>query len=450
MLQMGKLLDKLIKKKIYQKQYSAMKTKYSFFVLLAACSMAHGSLFAQDRVITKKGDVMEVYNVEVSDKYIFFNREKSAGSAFERLAKDSVLMIRRQDGSIVNLADADAETAVRGADVQTSAAEAPQPEAVILTPDMLDEHARQANAASIARMNAPVTFEPERPEDLEKKANCVWFRMGVKENSVLDDGMVSLEMVSGTFRALDYKGSTEFKTLIYEGVNPGVQVQVMNKSDRTVYIDLAKCFFVRMGQPQCYYVPSATSVTSTSGSGVGVNAGAVASALGVGGVVGTLASGVNVGGGVSKGTTTVTYAQRMLTVPPHTMVKLEPQYLLGKDNNPFVIPGLSYTGNKINRWPHFHFPKNAPEGPLLNGQHFTYETTTSLFIVSALVAYSFSEDGSASRTLSAHLYLKDLVGQLRKPSLMKIVGGQVKYTTEVLDFYGNIEDRKGVTSFPRK
>lgn len=436
--------------KVYVKRDQTMKTKYSFFMLLAACCMESGSMFAQDRVITKKGDVMEVYHVEVSDKYIFFNRDKSVDSAIERMAKDSVLMIRRQDGSVVNLNGADEGTASNGANVQTAAAEAPQPEMVILTPDMLDEHARQANAASISRMNAPVTFESKEPDDLKKKANCVWFRMGVKENSVLDDGVVSLEMVSGTFQVLDYKGSTEFKPLIYEGVNPGVQVKVVNKGDRTIYIDLAKCFFVRMGLPQCYYVPSATSVTSTSSSGVGVNLGALTGALGIGGVVGTLAGGVNVGGGGSKGSTTVTYAQRMLTVPPHTTVELEPQYLFGKDDNPIVVPGLSYSGKKLLKSPHFRFPKNAPEGPLLNGQHLTYETTASLFTVSALVAYSFSEDGSASRTLSAHFYLKDLVGQLRKPSLMKIVGGQVKCTSGVLDFYGDIEDRNGETGFPRK
>ena len=102
-----------------------MKAKYSFFVLLAACSMAHGSLLAQDRVITKKGDVMEVHNVEVSDKYIFFNRAKSSESPIERLSKDSVLMIRRQDGSIVNLAGTDAGTASGGADAQAAAAGGP-------------------------------------------------------------------------------------------------------------------------------------------------------------------------------------------------------------------------------------------------------------------------------------------------------------------------------------
>lgn len=425
-----------------------MKAKYSFFVLLAACSMAHGSLFAQDRVITKKGDVMEVYNVEVSDKYIFFNREKSADSAFERLVKDSVLMIRRQDGSIVNLAGTEEGTAAGSGDAQAAAAEAPQPEAVILTPDMLDGQARQANAASIARMNAPVTFEPKEPSDLKKKANCVWFRMGVRENSVLDDGTVSLEIKTGFYEKL--KSGLKFKedVELWLAPNPGIQVSVSNKSDRTIYIDLAKCFFTRMGQSQCYYVPSATSVTSTSGTGVGINAGAVASALGVGGVVGTLASGVNVGAGGSKGSTTVTYAQRMLTVPPHTAVKLDPQFLVGIEDCD-IMPGLYYKSFIDQRGTfNFNFPKDASEGPLMNGQHFSYDEARSIFPVSALVAYSFSEDCSSSRTLSAHLYLRDVVGL--NYNLKLVFRGQILREPGTLGFYGGLDNSKGATSFPRK
>lgn len=430
-----------------------MKTKCSFFVFLAACCMEGSSMFAQDRVITKKGDVMEVYHVEVSDKYIFFNREESADSPIERLAKDSVLMVRRQDGSIVNLSSANEETGVGGADAQAVAPEASQTEAVILTPDMLDESARRVNTASIARMNASVTFEPGEPSDLKKKANYVWFRMGVKENSVLDDGIVSLEMRGGKF----LKGSNGFvfaENIFSSYIYPALQVRILNKSDRTIYIDLAKCFFTRMGQSQCYYVPSATSVTSTSSSGVGVNMGAIAGALGVGGVVGTLANGVNVGGGSSKGSTTVTYAQRMLTVPPHATVNLDAQFLFGL-RDCIIAPGLHYTSvvevawKENDKFPCFFFPKDAPEGPLMNGQHFLYDEARSIFPVSALVAYSFSEDGNNSRTLSAHLYLRDVVG-LSLNHLKSVFRGRILVEPGTLGFYGELDDSKGEASFPRK
>ena len=53
--------------------------------------------------------------------------------------------------------------------------------------------------------------------------------------------------------------------------------------------------------------------------------GSVAGALGIGGVLGTLANGVNVGGASSTGTSTTTYSQRVISIPPMASVSLEPQ-----------------------------------------------------------------------------------------------------------------------------
>lgn len=427
-----------------------MKVKFFFLMFLLAVS-AGRHMFAQDRIITKDGETMEVYNVEISDKYIFYNKDKSKDSAFERMAKESVLMIKRQDGSIVNLYETAEGKAEDAPAEKPAAGDVPAQEAVILTPDLLDEAAREANAAAIEQLNKPVAFVADEADDLDKEANSVWCRMGVKGNSVLDDGMVSLSILSGGFEWQSYKGPAVFKEGINNGFNPGLQVAVTNKGTRTIYIDLGNSFFTRMGQPQCYYIPSATSVTSTTGTGASVNLGAVTGALGIGGIAGTLANGVNVGSGNSKGATTVTYTQRIITVPPHSTVKLEPQYLFGTENC-VVTPGLVYglfRGYKYLRTSRFSFPKDAPEGPLMNGQHFTYNEETSAVTVSALVAYSFSENGSASRTLSIHLYLKDLVGRNRN-KFSYSYRGQVSYDIGTIVFEGNVEDRKGGYSFPRQ
>lgn len=418
--------------------------KYFYLMFLAALS-AGSSAFAQDRVITKGGEVMEVYNVEISEKYIFYNKDKSKDSAFERMDKESVLMIKRQDGSTINLYEsAKAEEAPAA---KPAVQESPAQEAVMLTPDLLDEAAREANTVAISQVNQNVAFVPDEADDLDREANFIWYRMGMKENSVLDDGIVNLSIVSGNFtwEAGWGKRKLYFKEGFDYLMNPGIQVCVTNKSDRTVYIDLGNSFFSRMGQPQCYYVPSVTSVTSTAGSGASVNLGAVTGALGIGGVAGTLANGVNVGGGGSNGATTVTYAQRMVTVPPRSTVKLEAQYLWGTQDTE-VAPGLSY--NKY-RGSIFCFPKDALEGPLMTGQHFTYTEATSTVTASALVAYSFSEDGSALRTLSAHLYLKDLIGCNQNKFNMK-ERGRVSYEAGTIGFRAGIEDRKGGYSFPRQ
>lgn len=92
---------------------------------------------------------MEVYNVEISDKYIFYTKDKAEDAAIARMPKEAVLLIKRQDGSTVNLY----ETAVP---VQSTPAEAQAP--VILTPELLDEAARRTNADRIAQANLPVSF----------------------------------------------------------------------------------------------------------------------------------------------------------------------------------------------------------------------------------------------------------------------------------------------------
>lgn len=436
---------------LYINKIIFMDSKLFISIICIIIWSVGGTAVAQDRIITKEGETMDVYNVEISDKYIFYNKDKSKDSAFERMAKESVLMIKRQDGSTVNLYEtAKAEEAPAA---KPATEEVPAQEAVILTPELLDEVTREANAVSIAQANLAVAFVPDEADDLEKDANYIWYRMGMSENSVLDDGVVSLKVVSGYFgwESGWGKKTFSFKEGIDYLINPGMQVCVTNKSDRTIYIDLGNSFFTRMGQSQCYYVPSVTSMTSTTGSGASVNLGAVTSALGIGGVAGTLANGVNVGSGGSNGSTTVTYAQRIITVPPRSMVKLDAQFVFGTQEA-VIVPGLSYNlvpGYKDIYNPVFYFPKDAPEGPLMTGQHFTYSEETSTVTVSVLVAYSFSEDGSASRTLSAHLYLKDVIGCNRNKFNLKN-RGRIVYETGTIGFNANIKDRKGENSFPRQ
>lgn len=422
-------------------------TTFAFAIMLAG-----GTAFAQDRIITKEGETIEVYNVEISDRYIFYTKDKAEDAAIARMPKDAVLLIKRQDGSTVNLYETAA--VAQPTDAQSAAAQNQSP--MMLTPDQLDEAARRTNTDLIAQANQPVTFVPGEEKFLEKEANKVWFRMGIQEGSVLDDGTVSLELKPGYFgwannKWRDYtyafyaweKDSEAFDN------NPALQVTVTNRSNRTVYIELGNSFFIRMGQTQCYYVPSSTSVSSSTSSGTGLNVGAVTGALGIGGVVGTIANGVNVGSGGSNESTTVTYTQRIITIPPRSTVNLEAQWLFGPTEKE-VLPGLTYgkwRGLKGRYQGIFSFPKDAPEGPLMNGQHLAYSEASSPFRLSVLVAYSYSEDGNAPRTLSANLYLKDLIG--RNLNAYAKYRGNVQYEGTPVSFGGDLNDKKGAVGFPR-
>lgn len=79
--------------------------KKFLLLLLLAAPLA---TFAQDLIIPKQGNPITAYNIEVSDKYIFYTLEPSSEATISRIAKDSVLMVRRADGTALNISAANA------------------------------------------------------------------------------------------------------------------------------------------------------------------------------------------------------------------------------------------------------------------------------------------------------------------------------------------------------
>lgn len=305
-----------------------------------AAFMAFMPAVAQDKIITKDGDVLQGWNVEVSDKYVFYNTENKTDADIKRMEKDKVLMVKRQDGSTLNLYE-DAQPAEK----QAPAAAEPAGEGpVMVKAEDLDDAARKANEEALAQVNAEITYQPEEGKE-DKDAKWALLSWGVKDGSVLDDGNIRISFVRGVMYSVKNKPDG-FRVLhdyfVDKHNSPAIAVRVENKSDRTVYVDLGNSFFVRMGQSYCYYVPSSTTSSSSSSSGAGVNLGSVAGALNIGGVVGQLAGGVNVGGGNTNGGSTTTYAQRVISIPPKASYDLSAMPMFPRKNAFDIIPGLSF------------------------------------------------------------------------------------------------------------
>lgn len=107
--------------------------------------------------------------------------------------------------------------------------------------------------------------------------------------------------------------------------NGKMSVVVKNLTDEIMVIDRTKSFFVNSdGVSTVYYDPTVKTTSSTvlnSGTkGVGVNLGAVGSALGVSGALGTALNGINVGGSSTSGNsvtnTTYTIDQPSASLAP--------------------------------------------------------------------------------------------------------------------------------------
>lgn len=419
-------------------------------LIIFACSLMAGiSASAQDVLITKDGDVKNVYEVEVGTNAVFYKSKDNADAEILRINKADVFMIKRKDGTKYDL----------GNGVQPSSAtysSALQP--AVASQATVSLASQKRNEELISYSN---TYTPEYVGKKSGNAGLLYAIIAYGQDSQLvnDD----IEIITKTGR-LNYPDglNTKLDMLISQnGVNkltfsenlvnydkPAIQIQIKNKTNKTIYIDLGNSFFMRNGIAEAYYIPSSSSSSQTNGSGVGVNLGAVAGALGVGGAVGTLANGIGVGSSNSNTTVNTTYSQRVIAIPPMSIKSLDPRLLFKSQTcNGFCISYATY-----GQAPYFAFRSSA--GPKLqNGETLNYTKESSPFNWGCMVSYSFSEDCSTTSSISFNYYMRSIIGfpDNHRADDVKLVKHMPNYA-KAMGFMGSIWETmiKDKTSFPRK
>ncbi|MBQ8361988.1 MAG: hypothetical protein IJX44_08605 [Bacteroidaceae bacterium] len=375
-------------------------------VLGIAASLSLGfasSLLAQDVLITQEGDAYKVYEIEIGGSSIFYKLESTPEAAIQKIDKSQVLMIKYQDGRKVIMGEeTNRQAAANGQPSQGQSQKQP----MAFTPE---------EEAEIAALNAKLVEEynqqrVEYTKPKNKKASLLFCTFGLKKDTRLQDKNVKITFQAGTYYSNSKKDKPAFRQNC-DSWNPGIQVTVENISTKTVYLDLGNSFFIRNGEASPYYVPSATSTTSGSSGGASVNLGSVADALGVGGIVGTLAGGVNVGGGKSSSSSTVTYSQRVVSIPAKAKIQLDfQQYML---SNRTYWKVKTTEGNKNGE----NCISTAPERiEIKRGEVITYTEADETLSCGVRVAYSFDESCQQANTLYADMYLKEILGCKMNPS----------------------------------
>ena len=361
--------------------------------VFASCLFLLGAsaLNAQDVLITQDGGVQTVYGVEISESAIFYKAQDKADAPIQRMDKANVLMIKFKDGTR-KLFSADGQEASQG----DGAAQAP---------------ARQEAAAAAEDFSIPaeendklkrkywvdVSYKDEKEAKKgDKDAKAMYCQFDFCDAAVLADKNVELGL------EIEHVGSL---------VNPflcndqRLVVAVRNKTNRVIYIDLGNSFIIRGSESAPYYVPTSSSQTDGTEGGVGVNVGSLTGALGIGGVVGKIAQGVNVGGGSSSSSTTVTYSQRVVSVPPMSTKTLEGLQLF--------LPGLEKVyGNTVARIQENSFgisPYLKSIG-LKRGDVVEWTEADSPMKLSAFVSYSLDDTMERQYSLQASMYLRKAIG----------------------------------------
>ena len=231
------------------------------------------------------------------------------------------------------------------------------------------------------------------------------------EGSIMETPELKMDF---SIKNIDYNGKTGVTTY-----GSTLVVSLFNKTDKTIYIDLAKSFLIN-GDAYPYYIPTATTTGQGRTTGGNVNLGAVADAMGISGSAGKLASGINVGGSNTTITNTTVFSQRVVSIPPSASISLEPQYIYEfLRHETFSKVDIKILSNLVKCQATF-----LAQHEVLNdkGNYYTIRTPKMKIgevlnlpkpnteSMSVFITYSFEEDVMNTNTLKSGFYLSQLVG----------------------------------------
>lgn len=369
-------------------------------VLGLALSMS-SFCFAQDRVITKDGDVFDAYRIDIGSTFVYYTKEDKDNAALQKIAKADVLMIKKKDGTKIDVTEYVPQTSTSQR-VQVVPAEKIQGVSIFQRTTTEKQAIKDANTNMIKARNA-FNIEFDKSKANNKTANLCVLGYGLKEESVLHNGDLT---IFHTFPMYSYAGKGKMAP---PHVDLGMQLNIVNNTEKTVYIDLANSFIVRGLDSEAMYVPTATTNSRTSSNGVGVNLGAVTDALGVNGAVGTFAQGVNVGKGNSSTSTTTVYAQRIVAIPPKATKVLTVDRLGKQEHTPtnwFTAEKFTYSNQyKNTNLLHFKFERKFNYGEV-----YEFEENYPFLNFAVHIGYSLEESCEHLQSMKMLFYPKYIIG----------------------------------------
>lgn len=354
------------------------------FVFILVYVLTVVSVYSQDVIVKKSGEVLNVYNVEIAAKYIFYTTEQLTED-IKRILKEDVFSVKIGNGEMQMVAETVKEEPKNREFAENSAT---------TNEGLIERKVADNNAELIARYNKRHDgYIDKKPTN--KVAEDGYAIIGITKESVLSNEDIEVEL---RMRDIEYSYALWRKDFIR--LNKMYSVSIVNKTNKVVYVDLGNTFKIyNSGNAKVYYDGSQVSKNSGGGSGASLNLGAVTGALGIGGVVGTLAGGVNVGSGTQSSASKTYGSQRVLAVPPMGKVSLPPSY---------EISGKDVLEIYDNLW--FTYP--AKQKGIMKKYAVTDFTEEEAFWKNQfMITYSFDSTFKNYSTVKFGMYIKQLVGK---------------------------------------
>lgn len=199
--------------------------------------------------------------------------------------------------------------------------------------------------------------------------------------------------------------------------NPMVKVAIENISEDVLFIDLGSSFFSNNKKSLMFWDKSQKITTNSSNSNLGLNVGALTSALGIGGFIGNVASGINIGGGSGSSTSTIEQEERILRIPPLSEEVIYFPVFYPLDDRKLFGKTLSYGGNAL----------QVARLPIEIGEAYSYSIDDTPLLLSVFIKYSASEDFVCPLKANIKLWAYELLGTKENIS-------NKKSETEVMNF----------------
>ena len=363
-------------------------------LLIAAVIMPAYS-YAQDIIVMRDGSIVQSKVTEITSSEVKYKKYSNLDGPLYTIDKNTILAINYENGE---------KDTFEMTEQATTPIAAPE-----VMSNEVSEEAAEENRRRIEETNSVM---PEYINDKKKgDAERIFCAMGIGKESCLvnDEIEVSYVMSSIGIDGELWAGAT---------YNQALKLVLKNKLNKTIYVDLGNSFFRRGDKATPYFIPSSTSTATSSTTGGSVNAGAVAGALGIGGTVGKLAGGINVGGGTSSSSVSVTYAQRVVAIPPMSTINLEPQLLFDE----YGCDGMfRMKYDKKRQVLYFKFKKKGVEQYALGEAHDFSEQNSPLNF-SIYITYSLTEDCTYTKSISSSLYLRRIVGVRKMSGYPSVTG----------------------------
>ncbi len=341
--------------------------------LLATLLFVPLGLNAQDIIVLRNGDLIQSKVQEITQHEIKYKKFSNPDGPLYTIDKTTVLSINYQNGEKETF---NSET--------TPVKSQPTSSIEIGYEDPVQ------NARCIAAVNNACMEYVGKAGN--KKASILVCKLSVTPTSTLSNKDIELRFTSGGSKSKLLLNPADSNYI--SKTDRWLAVFVKNKTDKTIYIDLANTFFKRGGQSVPYYIPSSTTTSSTHSTGVGIN---------IGGVLGPVGGGISAGGGRSTTTATTTFSQRIVAIPPHSEKKLDAQYLFPEGCEAY------YDGVQREIWVADQYHA-CIDVKCKRGEHLSWDASNSPITCGMLLTYAFDEAFEEKASLNVDMYMSDAIG----------------------------------------